>query len=162
VGGINPQSVFPAWPKARLGFAVHAEPDGGARIKGGLSLLNSQPGPVSASQLPLSLLVGEFRADDKVLYLDKLMAQLGAGQLNLTGKVEPRSLDIVALIHNISLKSLHAAAPDDIIRGTARIAGPLVGPDIRASLYGKACSWKPRWVSNRTLRAGHCCCASWI
>ncbi|WP_159874598.1 translocation/assembly module TamB domain-containing protein [Aquitalea denitrificans] len=138
VGGINPQSLFPAWPKARLGFAVHAEPDGGTRIKGGLSLLNSQPGPVSASQLPLSLLVGEFRADDKMLYLDKLMAQLGAGQLNLTGKVEPRALDIVALIHNISLKSLHAAAPDDIIRGTARIAGPLIGPDIRASLYGKA------------------------
>lgn len=138
VGGINPQALLPSWPKARLGFAVHAEPEGGARIKGGLSLLNSQPGPVSASQLPLSLLVGEFRADDKMLHLDKLMAQLGAGQLNLTGKVEPGSLDIVALLHNISLKTLYATAPDDTIKGTARVAGPLAGPDIRASLYGKS------------------------
>ena len=138
VGGINPQSLFPAWPKARLGFAVHAEPDGGARIKGGLSLLNSQPGPISANQLPMSLLVGEFRADDKVLYMDKLMAQLGEGQLNLTGKVEPGSLDMVALLHNISLKTLYATAPDDTIKGTARVVGPLAGPDIRASLYGKS------------------------
>ncbi|KJV32123.1 hypothetical protein VI06_05755 [Aquitalea magnusonii] len=138
VGGINPQSLFPAWPKARLGFAVHAEPDGGSRIKGGLSLLNSQPGPVSANQVPMSLLVGEFRADDKVLYLDKVMAQLGEGQLNLTGKVEPGSLDMVGLLHNISLKTLYATAPDDIIKGTARVVGPLAGPDIRASLYGKS------------------------
>lgn len=137
VGGINPQAIMPAWPKARLGFAVHAEPDGGPRIKGGLSLLNSQPGPLSASQLPLSLLVGEFRADEKALHLDKLMAQLGGGQLNLTGKVEHNSLDIVALLDNIGLRTLHEAAPDDVIKGTARVAGALSGPDIKASLYGK-------------------------
>ncbi|MBV8679833.1 MAG: translocation/assembly module TamB domain-containing protein [Aquitalea sp.] len=138
IGGINPQAIMPDWPKARLGFAVHVQPDGSASIKGGLSLLNSQPGPFSRSQLPLSLLAGEFRADDKMLHLDKLMAQLGGGQLNLTGKVEPTMLDVVTLLDNIRLKNLYESAPDDTIKGTARISGALAGPDIRANLHGKA------------------------
>ncbi|XLM21116.1 hypothetical protein MKD33_02620, partial [Chromobacterium piscinae] len=69
VGNINPQALILAWPQGRLSFAVFAEPDAGQRIKGGLTLVNAEPGPLSSHKLPLSLLAGEFRADEQALEL---------------------------------------------------------------------------------------------
>ncbi len=137
VGGVNPHALMPGWPQARLGFAVHAEPQAGQGVKGGVSLINNEPGLISDGKLPIALAVGEFSADDKRLHLDRLMTRLIDGQIDITGKAEPGSLDLAALLEGVRLRSLHAAAPDDTIKGTLRVSGPAAGPDIKATLYGR-------------------------
>ncbi|POZ60154.1 translocation/assembly module TamB domain-containing protein, partial [Chromobacterium alticapitis] len=137
VGNINPQAILPAWPKARLSFAVFAEPDAGQRIKGGLTLVNAEPGALSSHKLPLSLLVGEFRADEQALELYNSRAELAGGKLALSGEVKSSQLKLALDLDKLALRQLHADAPDDAISGRVTVEGSPAEPRVAALLKGK-------------------------
>ncbi|WP_047257774.1 translocation/assembly module TamB domain-containing protein [Chromobacterium subtsugae] len=137
VGNINPQAILPDWPKARLSFAVFAEPDAGQRVKGGLTLVNTEPGALSAQRLPLSLLAGEFRADEQALELFNSHAELGGGKLGLVGEVKPDRMKLALDLSQLSLRQLHASAPDDVISGRLTAEGAFAAPRFAAQLKGK-------------------------
>ncbi|OHX21498.1 translocation/assembly module TamB domain-containing protein [Chromobacterium sphagni] len=137
VGNINPQAILPSWPKARLSFAVFAEPDAGQRVKGGLTLVNTDPGPLSAQRLPLSLLVGEFRADEQALELYNSHAELAGGRLGLSGEIRPDRLKLALDLDRLALRQLHASAPDDAISGRVTAEGEFSAPRFDAQLKGK-------------------------
>ncbi|MEN3030208.1 translocation/assembly module TamB domain-containing protein [Chromobacterium amazonense] len=137
VGNINPQAILASWPKARLSFAVFAEPDAGQRIKGGLTLVNAEPGPLSSHKLPLSLLAGEFRADEQALELYNSHAALAGGQLGLSGELKPDHVKLAFDLDKLALRQLHADAPDDAISGRVTIEGAPSAPRFAAALKGK-------------------------
>ncbi|WP_174774527.1 translocation/assembly module TamB domain-containing protein [Chromobacterium paludis] len=137
VGNINPQAILPSWPKARLSFAVFAEPDAGQRVKGGLTLVNAEPGALSSHKLPLSLLVGEFRADEQALELYNSHAELAGGRLGVAGELKPKQLKLALDLDKLALRQLHADAPDDAISGRVTVEGAPAEPRIAAQLKGK-------------------------
>ncbi|ATP27363.1 translocation/assembly module TamB [Chromobacterium violaceum] len=136
VGNINPQSLMPAWPQGRLSFAVFAEPDAGQRVKGGLTLINTEPGALSAHKLPLSLLVGEFRADEKALELYGSHAETAGGRVDLSGELKPGAIKLAADLSKVSLRQLHDAAPDETIGGRVTVEGAPAAPRVAAQLKG--------------------------
>ncbi|AUH53334.1 translocation/assembly module TamB [Chromobacterium sp. ATCC 53434] len=137
VGNINPQAILPGWPKGRLSFAVFAEPDAGQRIKGGLTLVNTEPGPLSAHKLPLSLLVGQFRSDGQALELYDSRAELAGGHIGLSGELTPSRVKLALDLGQLALRQLHAEAPDDVVGGHVGIDGSLAEPRFSAQLKGK-------------------------
>lgn len=137
MAGINPQAILPEWPRAKLSLAVFAEPDAGQRVKGGLTLLNELAGPLSEQRLPLSLLAGEFRADDKALELFNTHARIAGGEIGLAGQLRPDRLKLALDVSKLGLRQLHADAPDDSLDGRVTLDGPLSGPNILAQLKGK-------------------------
>ncbi|MCD5329666.1 translocation/assembly module TamB domain-containing protein [Chromobacterium piscinae] len=136
VGNINPQSLLPSWPKGRLSFAVFAEPDAGLRVKGGLTLINTEPGALSAHKLPLSLLVGEFRADEKALELYNSHAEAAGGRVDLSGEFKPGAIKLAADLSKVALRQLHEAAPDETIGGRVTVEGAPAEPRVAAQLKG--------------------------
>ncbi|MEO9385717.1 translocation/assembly module TamB, partial [Chromobacterium phragmitis] len=140
VGNINPQAILPSWPKGRLSFAVFAEPDAGQRVKGGLTLINTEPGALSAHKLPLSLLVGQFRADDKALELYDSHAEAAGGRVDLSGEVKPGAIKLAADLRGVALRQLHEAAPDEAIGGRISVEGAPSSPRVAAQLKGRQLS----------------------
>ncbi|MBI3145788.1 MAG: translocation/assembly module TamB domain-containing protein [Pseudogulbenkiania sp.] len=138
VGGINPQALQPSWPKARLNFAVYAEPAAGATVVGGLSLVNSEAGALSAGRLPLAFLAGEFRVRDERLTLSGLEAQLaGGGRVALAGTLDARTLALSARLQDVALRALHSAAPDETVAGTLTLTGTPTQPRLGAALKSR-------------------------
>nr|WP_199065618.1 translocation/assembly module TamB domain-containing protein [Chromobacterium sp. ASV5] len=137
VGGINPQAILPSWPRGDLSFAVFAEPDAGQRIKGGLTLLNGLPGPLSDHKLPLALLSGEFRVDDHALEWFNSQARLAGGQMGIAGEVRSDRIKLALDLSGVALRQLHAAAPDDALSGRVTVEGSAKQPRIEANLKGR-------------------------
>lgn len=138
VGGVNPQALEPSWPKARLNFAVYAEPAAGATVVGGLSLINSEAGALSAERLPLAFLAGEFRVRDERLTLSGLDAQLaGGGRVALAGTLDARTLALNARLQDVALRALHASAPEETIAGTLTLTGTPAQPRLGVALKSR-------------------------
>ncbi|MFC3531516.1 translocation/assembly module TamB domain-containing protein [Vogesella facilis] len=134
VGGVNPQALLPGLPQARLALAVSVEPQDADSVRGGISLLNSAPGPASAQQMPLSLLWGEFRIDGDTLRLPGLQAQLAGGELTVSGSAAPDALALDAQLRHIDSRQLHAALPSHLIDGELHAAGRARLPQLRIKL----------------------------
>ncbi|MDF0607068.1 translocation/assembly module TamB domain-containing protein [Neisseriaceae bacterium TC5R-5] len=137
VGGINPQALQEDWPKGKLNLAVFAEPDGHQGVSGGLTLTNEVPGPLSQHKLPLSLLVAQFRGDEKSLQLFNTKAQLAGGELDVSGELKPSGMRLVLDIRRLALQQLHASAPDDRLSGRIQLDGPFARPNVEAELNGR-------------------------
>ncbi|MEQ6291253.1 translocation/assembly module TamB domain-containing protein [Vogesella sp. GCM10023246] len=134
VGGVNPQALLPGLPQARLALAVSVVPQDADSVRGGISLLNSAPGPLSAQQIPLSLLWGEFRIDGDTLRLPGLQAQLAGGELTVSGSAAPDALALDAQLRNIDSRQLHASLPSHLINGELHAAGRARLPQVRIKL----------------------------
>ncbi|EEG10072.1 translocation/assembly module TamB domain-containing protein [Pseudogulbenkiania ferrooxidans] len=145
VGGVNPQALQPSWPKARLNFAVYAEPAAGATVAGGLSLINSEAGALSAGQLPLAFLAGEFRVRGQRLTLNALQAQLaGGGRVALNGTLDAQALALTARLQDVALRALHASAPDQTVGGTLTLDGTPAKPTLSAALQSRQLALEAR------------------
>lgn len=134
VGGVNPQALLPQLPQARLALAVSLTPRDADSVQGGISLLNSEPGPLSAQRLPLSLLWGEFRIDGDTLYLPALQAQLAGGSITLSGSAASQALALDARLQDIDSRQLHAALPSHRISGELHAAGRARLPQLLVKL----------------------------
>ncbi|WP_174873427.1 translocation/assembly module TamB domain-containing protein, partial [Vogesella oryzae] len=134
VGGVNPQALLPGLPQARLALAVSAEPLDADSVQGGISLLNSEPGPASAQRIPLSLLWGEFRIDGDTLHLPGLRAQLAGGELTISGSAAADALALDAVLHHIDSRQLYASLPAQLIDGELHAAGRARQPQLRVKL----------------------------
>ncbi|WP_157725018.1 translocation/assembly module TamB domain-containing protein [Vogesella sp. LIG4] len=134
VGGVNPHALLPTLPQARLALAIGMEPLDADSVRGGISLVNSEPGPVSAQRLPLSLLWGDFRIDGDRLTLPGLQAELAGGSITLSGSAASNALALDAELRNIDSHQLHAALPSHRINGEVQAAGKARLPQLVVKL----------------------------
>ncbi len=123
VGGINPQAFQPAWPQAALALSVQLTPQDADTVVGGLSLVNSQPGALSAKRLPLSLLWGDFRIHKDTLLLPGLTAQLAGGQATLRGQASATALALQLGLTGLDSQAVDSSLPAHKVSGTVGISG---------------------------------------
>ena len=123
VGGINPQAFQPAWPQAALALSVQLTPQDADTVAGGLSLVNSQPGALSAKRLPLSLLWGDFRIHKDTLQLPGLTAQLAGGQVTLRGQASATALALQLGLSGLDSQAVDSSLPAHKVSGTVGISG---------------------------------------
>lgn len=123
VGGINPQAFQPAWPQAALALSVQLSPQDADTVAGGLSLVNSQPGALSAKRLPLSLLWGDFRIHKDTLLLPGLTAQLAGGQATLRGQASATALALQLGLTGLDSQAVDSSLPAHKVSGTVGISG---------------------------------------
>ena len=123
VGGINPQAFQPAWPQAALALSVQLTPQDADTVAGGLSLVNSQPGALSAKRLPLSLLWGDFRIHKDTLLLPGLTAQLAGGQATLRGQASATALALQLGLTGLDSQAVDSSLPAHKVSGTVGISG---------------------------------------
>ncbi|MDC7691654.1 translocation/assembly module TamB domain-containing protein [Vogesella indigofera] len=134
IGGINPQALQPGWPQARLGLALQLAPGAGGVLDGGVSLINYQPGALSAQRLPLSLLYGPFQIRDDTLLLNNLVAELADGRATLNGRVSASALALALRLDGIHSQALLASLPSHRIGGDIRVSGSPRAPRLALAL----------------------------
>ncbi|NDV13634.1 translocation/assembly module TamB domain-containing protein [Crenobacter caeni] len=133
MAGVDPARLMPGAPAARISLAIEAKPEGDG-LQGGLSLINTAAGAVSAGKLPLKLAVAAFRVDDDRLVLSDAFADLGSGRLTFAGDFNPRTFDLRVGVDQLALKGIEPAAPALTVSGNARLAGPKLAPTLSLAL----------------------------
>jgi translocation and assembly module TamB len=123
VGGINPQAFVPTWPQAALALSVQLAPQDADTVTGGLSLVNSQPGALSAKRLPLSLLWGDFRIQHDTLHLPGLTAQLAGGEVTLRGQASAKALALQLGLAGLDSQALDSSLPSHRVSGSVAVSG---------------------------------------
>lgn len=147
LGGINPQALNPAWPKAELALGVQLTPKGSEQIEGGLSLINYQPGPADRAQLPLSLLFGDFHVAGERLKLGGITAKLGDGEVVLDGSLTAQKPALRLTLKQLDSQQLAAGLPSHRINGELALAGSWSLPQLDAKLKNRDLA-----LSGRVLR----------
>ncbi|MBV8045832.1 MAG: translocation/assembly module TamB domain-containing protein, partial [Paludibacterium sp.] len=134
---VDPHEISTAWPSAALDVSAHIEPDAAGIVRGQFNLTNRQNGPVSSGRLPLSAAQGAFRLDQGILRIGLLDVALASGRLQVDGLLRKGGVALNARLSGIDPHALHAAAPRDVINGSATLAGTSEKLLLRAGLSGQ-------------------------
>lgn len=144
LGGVNPHALLPALPGGRLNLALYAEPAGNDRLRGGLTLVNAEAGPVDQGRLPLSFFASSFTTRGDTFDLGLSEARFTEGQLAFFGRLQPRNLNLFGEVGGLRLRALHGAAPDRTVAGKLRLLGSLDAPILQARIDARDLSARAR------------------
>ncbi|MGL6070862.1 translocation/assembly module TamB domain-containing protein, partial [Craterilacuibacter sp.] len=128
LGGINPAVLFPGAPAGMMALALEAQPAGDSAISGGLSLTNTNAGPITSKRFPLTLAVASFAVNQEQLTLSDAFALLADGRVDISGIFTPRDFDLKLALQRLSLPAIAAGAPAQTVSGTAVLAGEKMQP----------------------------------
>jgi translocation and assembly module TamB len=134
VGVIDPYTLNPVWPKAKLNLALYIQPDQQAGFIGGATLVNLAPGPAAGQQIPLKLFTGAFTVAADRLTLQQSHAELISGTIDLTGMVSPQTMALDARLASISPDVLWPGTPKPPLAGKLHMAGTMAQPVLTVDL----------------------------
>lgn len=137
ISGVNPQFLLPNLPKALIDLSIvsHGSND---KMVGGFAVVNHQAGALSANQIPVSLITGEFSTsgNDMVLKNGSLVLPEG-GSVAVEGNFSGDTFDTHLQLENIVPKLFAVGAPNTPVSGSMRLAGEKWQPVFKAQLATK-------------------------
>jgi len=135
--GVDPHTLFAAWPQAAFDVTAHIQPDLRGGATGEINVRNQLTGPWSQHRLPLRSLSTQFSTDGTTLKLASSSVQLAKGQISLTGNLQKDRLALRAQLSGIALQALDAGAPNDTLSGHAELSGSMASPRLVTQLNGR-------------------------
>ena len=134
VSGVNPKVLLPSLPQALIDLSIvsHGSND---KMVGGFAVVNHQAGAWSDSQIPVSLLTGEFSTSGKDMTLKNAMLVLPeGGSVGVAGDFNGERFDTRLQLKNIVPKLFAASAPKTPVSGSVRLSGEKWQPVFKAQL----------------------------